>query len=302
MIEFALDGTIIAANENYLKIIEYEANDIIGQHHRIFVEPRYAASDQYLSFWAGLRGGKFQNAEYRRLTGSGRDIWLQASYNPILDAAGRPVRIMKIATDITDMVVAREENRRLAFVDGLTGIGNRRSFDEAIRDEMRRTGRTGAPLSLLMLDVDYFKLFNDHHGHQEGDTCLKAIADTIRRFARRPGDLAARYGGEEFAILLPQTPAAEALELADEVRKAVRKLDVMHCGLTPCGVTTVSIGCATSRVETAASEHASSDLIASADAALYKAKTAGRDCVRTDDISGPDTAVDDILSAYHAAR
>jgi diguanylate cyclase (GGDEF)-like protein len=157
----------------------------------------------------------------------------------------------------------------LAATDGLTALANRRYFDETLHREWRRAARTKAPLSLLMIDVDAFKAFNDRHGHWKGDEALKAIAQIVQENAHRPGDLAARYGGEEFAVVLPDTNAAGAFTVAEKIRLSIRKLDRGTGRSTP----TVSIGVAC--VTPLASENPA-DLVKSADAALYRAKANGR--------------------------
>jgi diguanylate cyclase (GGDEF)-like protein len=172
-----------------------------------------------------------------------------------------------------EIIALNERLSEIAAVDGLTGIANRRRFDEAMELEWRRALRQRAPLALLMLDVDYFKRYNDALGHPAGDTCLKAVAAATAAASRRAGELAARYGGEEFVVLLPGVTAEGALLVADELRERIRSLGILH----PHGadhVVTASIGVASvvpDQVETSAS------LLAAADGALYAAKEAGRD-------------------------
>ncbi len=177
-----------------------------------------------------------------------------------------------------DLLAAKEELTRLASTDALTGLHNRRRLDEALAEETRRAERSRAPLSLLLIDVDRFKAFNDHYGHLGGDECLQHIAATIRSFGRRPGDLVARYGGEELAVLLPETDARGALMVGEEIRKAIEALDLPHVGNETCGGrVTVSIG-----VATAASTQLSYKpevLIGGADQLLYEAKRTGRNKV-----------------------
>jgi diguanylate cyclase (GGDEF)-like protein len=166
----------------------------------------------------------------------------------------------------------REATRLTAFayLDQLTGIANRRAFDEALDREWRRATRTLRPLSLLIFDIDHFKAYNDTNGHPAGDEALRLVATEIARAARRPGDFAARYGGEEFALILAETPRDGAFAAAESVREAVRALEVVYNGV----LLTVSAGCAT--LVPADGDDASS-LIAFADDALYAAKAAGRD-------------------------
>jgi diguanylate cyclase (GGDEF)-like protein len=165
---------------------------------------------------------------------------------------------------------------QLATVDKLTGLANRHRFDEVLANECRRAARTAEPLSLLLLDVDHFKLFNDSYGHQAGDECLRALAAAIRFCCQRPADLCARYGGEELAVVLPNTGEAGALEVAAQLLCAIRELAIPHAGNQKCGgIVTASIG-----VTTASAEELAYDperLIQLADLHLYEAKRLGRD-------------------------
>ncbi len=163
-----------------------------------------------------------------------------------------------------------------AYADGLTGIANRRRFDHHLETELRRTRRGGAPLSLLMIDVDYFKAYNDRYGHQRGDTCLTRVAMAMGASIERPADLLARYGGEEFAVILPETDAEGARKVAERMRAAVSTLAIEHAGSGSVGHITISVGSVT-RVPTANSDAVG--LLAIADRALYQAKHAGRNCV-----------------------
>lgn len=169
-------------------------------------------------------------------------------------------------------------NRRLtelADTDGLTGLGNRRSFDRLLAQEWARAARNGEPLALLLLDIDHFKAYNDSQGHQAGDACLQRIADAIRDALRRPGDFAARYGGEELAIILPQTDHDNALHVARHLRNTIEQLGIEHRN-APSGIVTCSIGIA---VKNPGSDRDPQTLFAAADAAMYKAKDAGRNRV-----------------------
>jgi diguanylate cyclase (GGDEF)-like protein len=164
----------------------------------------------------------------------------------------------------------------LSHTDGLTGIANRRSFDRALLREWNRAQRVGAPLALIMLDVDLFKHFNDRYGHLAGDDCLKALARAMPPAARRAGDLVARYGGEEFVVLLPNTTAYDALEIAGLIRQEILALAMPHAE-TPAGIVTASLGVA-SLVPSV--HHQPEDLVRQADAALYLAKQSGRNCLQ----------------------
>ncbi|MDJ0635122.1 MAG: diguanylate cyclase [Xenococcaceae cyanobacterium MO_188.B29] len=167
-----------------------------------------------------------------------------------------------------------QQIEKLAVIDSLTGIANRRKFDRYLANEWRRLAREKAPLSLILCDIDYFKLYNDTYGHQAGDRCLRAIAQTISRAIKRPADLAARYGGEELAVILPNTNPEGAKKVAEKIHLEIQALQIPH-GNSPLNVyLTVSMG-----VAGYVPGHSSSPqtLIEAADLALYRAKKLGRD-------------------------
>lgn len=188
--------------------------------------------------------------------------------------------------EIRDVSNAIEREKRLldhaetlrarSYVDGLTGIANRRYFDVALERELRRAQRLDGQLSLLLVDIDSFKLYNDHFGHQQGDACLSTIAQALAAKLKRPADVAARYGGEEFAAILPDTGIEQAEVHANAIREHVMALALAHAPAAHWPMVTLSIGVA-SYARAGLSEPAA--LIAAADKALYAAKRGGRNCV-----------------------
>jgi diguanylate cyclase (GGDEF)-like protein len=168
---------------------------------------------------------------------------------------------------------ANRATRLQALRDGLTGLPNRRCFNETIEREFQRAARNGRPLSLIMVDVDLFKTFNDQYGHPAGDACLRAISAAVQGVLRRPGDMAARYGGEEFAILLPETDVAGAVQIVGDMQAAIRTLAIRH-EAGPLGVVTLSAGVASWCPGRLTATPAW--LVEAADAALYEAKALGR--------------------------
>lgn len=170
---------------------------------------------------------------------------------------------------------ANQELIRISSSDGLTGIANRRFFDEAISIEWRRARRHSNSLAMLMCDVDFFKRFNDTYGHIAGDDCLRKVASAIRKNTERPSDIVARYGGEEFAVVLPETSVGGALMVAEKIRNAIRELNIPHSE-SPSGRVTMSIGIAAAAP---GFDNPPDDLINAADKALYRAKHEGRDRV-----------------------
>ncbi|OXC77947.1 diguanylate cyclase domain-containing protein [Caballeronia sordidicola] len=163
--------------------------------------------------------------------------------------------------------------RANALLDGLTGVANRRKFDEDFHADWRQCLRDRVPLSLILLDIDYFKRYNDHYGHQAGDACLMAVATALSKTMRRPYDSIARYGGEEFACLLPKTDLVGAVKLAETMQRQVRALGIEHRGSQVGPVVTISLGVATA----VPSENLEAcDLLEAADKHLYHAKRTGR--------------------------
>lgn len=170
--------------------------------------------------------------------------------------------------------VKNAELSRLSTVDGLTGLANRRRFDELLDQECRRARREGKPLALIMTDVDFFKKYNDSYGHLGGDECLRRVAGILAQGARRPADLAARYGGEEFALVLPHTTREGAAVVAESLRAGVVGLNLLHASSSVAPHVTLSLGVAVADPQETELNPAS--LIERSDSALYEAKRAGR--------------------------
>jgi diguanylate cyclase (GGDEF)-like protein len=247
------------------------------------------AIQQVLASFSGSFFGRAANDEIQRLF-----VWREGSH-PLIVLVGRSTNVIfgqwrKEAMQIAGamgalvliacglmLVLAREMRKRaamedkmarLAMTDGLTGLGNRRHFDVIIEKEWQRALRARTPMSLLMIDADHFKAFNDTYGHQAGDLVLCGIAWSIARHGKRASDCAARYGGEEFALILPGLSLTEAIELGEKIRIEVGALE--RDGMT---TTTISVGAA-SLVPSA--QTTADDLIRNADGALYAAKAHGR--------------------------
>jgi diguanylate cyclase (GGDEF)-like protein len=198
-----------------------------------------------------------------------------------LPAAGRHCIIQ--VSDVS-VAVARErllrdqalELRSQTFSDGLTGIANRRHFDVAMEKEIRRAKRSGTPLSMLMIDIDCFKFYNDHYGHQQGDDTLIRVSGALAEMLQRPLDLIARYGGEEFAVILPEMSEIHGAQMAEAMRQKIVGLAIPHASTIVGECVTISIGMAT---RTAENNVEGPGLINAADRALYQAKRQGRNRV-----------------------
>ena len=221
-------------------------------------------------------------ADYRALTNNGDYVWIRDLVHVIRNQ-GVVESLVGFRFDITERKQAEEELARLnkelvslSFGDSLTGISNRRMFDQTLAKEWRRGQRSQQPLSLIMLDIDYFKQYNDQHGHQKGDDCLKTVSKVLSTISRRSSDLIARYGGDELVILLPETPADEACLLAQECLRIVSELKIPHGLSIASDVLTTSVGVSTF---IPSDDSNPSVLVEAADRLLYQAKENGRNRV-----------------------
>ena len=191
-----------------------------------------------------------------------------------VDFISKPVNPAVVRARVKSQITLKFQSdlmRRLVFLDGLTGVFNRRFFDQQLAAEVARAARAQSPLTLIMLDVDFFKRYNDRYGHQAGDDCLRQIAHTLKQSLRRPADLVARYGGEEFACILPDTPLTHAMQMAQELEHQVRQAAIAHNCSDAADIVTISLGVASQTGNSTAPA-----LLALADAQLYRAKNAGR--------------------------
>lgn len=204
------------------------------------------------------------------------------------DSAYQALRDLQNALEISNAQLeeSNRELQRLSSLDGLTGIANRRQFDKIMEQEWQRALRNCAELSLIMIDIDYFKLFNDSYGHQAGDDCLRSVALALARIVHRPSDIVARYGGEEFAVILPETDTEGALRVAEKMREAVTRLNVRHEDSKVADKVTLSIG--VSSMSPRGGDNPDI-LLAAADDALYRAKHAGRNRVELA-VDNPETS------------
>lgn len=224
----------------------------------------YADSEQVTALENGVHAANWCTMPRRR-----ERLYLAIDARPVFDAGGRLIAAVETLRDMTAQIILQHE----AIHDGLTSLLNRRAFDRYFPREWKRAAYEEKPLSLIMVDVDHFKRYNDTYGHQRGDECLRRVATALQE-ATRPGDLTIRYGGEEFTVLLPGTPSEAAAQVAERIRQRIAALALPHPS-NESGMVSVSMGVATTipRLEADAMT-----LLAAADAALYRAKHAGRNC------------------------
>ncbi|HVZ84090.1 MAG TPA: diguanylate cyclase [Terracidiphilus sp.] len=260
----------------------WDREDLLGHHGMDIIHPADKAKAEALiqEVRAGGSGGLLECRVQKK---DGEYIWVEANIRPVRDpVTGVVTGVLNMVRDVAKRKAAEQELRNayraleaLAVTDGLTHLANRRHFDQCLMNEWRRCLREQLPLSLLLIDVDLFKLYNDTYGHLRGDSCLKEVASATQEAVTRPNDLVARFGGEEFAVLLPNTSNEGALQVAEHVCASIRGRSIVHSG-NPPGYVTVSVGCAT--MVPAPARH-SAALIQKADDALYAAKRAGRNRV-----------------------
>jgi diguanylate cyclase (GGDEF)-like protein len=236
-------------------------------------------------------------------------IWVEVQYRYLPDDGG----LLAVMRDITARKQAEEmladanekleaANRilqALAHRDGLTGLMNRRRFDELLQEEFDRARRQSLPLALLLFDVDHFKAYNDRYGHLAGDECLRRISRAIEGALQRPGDHVGRYGGEEFVVILPATDQRGCMLVADQLREIVSAMRLEHLG-SNLGIVTISVG-GSAMVPCHAGDR-STELIEAADRALYQAKMAGRNCTATWPLPGSGPLADLETAAVASAQ
>ena len=277
-----LDGRRTYISPGIKAVSGWDPEDLEGKSMRGIIHPADVA-DVEMAMRALVAGSPGGTLEYRVRKRDGSYFWAEANLRVYRDAATNlPIGYLNIVRDVSDrkqnqehLQAAYRAMETLVVVDSLTGIANRRRFDEALATEWRRNLRMGGILSLLMIDADHFKHYNDAYGHVRGDSCLKQIAEAALDIVARPADLVARYGGEEFAVILPGTDAEGAKAVAEDICEAVRRRRLPHA-TNPPGIVTVSIGCATVQPGRGKSAQA---LVETADKALYLAKSQGRNRV-----------------------
>jgi diguanylate cyclase (GGDEF)-like protein/PAS domain S-box-containing protein len=271
-----LDEQVQYASPSSVRIVGWRPDQLVGMPALAGVNPEDLPRVEKLV--ATLKRGETEEARitYRTRHREKSEIWVESTLRITRKADGEIDGIVAISRDMTQQKHMEGRLEILAIEDGLTGLANRRRFDERLEEEWARAYRERTSLGLLMIDLDHFKTYNDEYGHRAGDECLRAVARIMAAEAHRTMDVVARYGGEEFAMLLPNTDAAGCARIGERIRCAIREAGIPHALNLPSGLVTASVGGAISQP---ASERSatSASLVEAADRALYAAKDGGRD-------------------------
>jgi diguanylate cyclase (GGDEF)-like protein/PAS domain S-box-containing protein len=282
MIDVRHKGTILYMNPAGIQMLEAASQEqVIGKPVLDFIHPNdwnTIKQQEQENLEIGMLSQKTEE-KFVTLQGKNIDVEVKATRIPY---DGKNA-ILAISRDITkqkrverNLLKANEQLTEIATVDGLTGVANRRRMDDFLKSEWSRSIRNSTLLSFIMLDIDFFKNYNDSHGHLIGDECLIAVAGSIRKGLSRPSDFLARYGGEEFAVILPETHLEGAIHVAERIRKQVEALAIPHSKSKIAKIITVSVGVSTMMGNIFKE---ATSLINSADKALYASKRSGRNQV-----------------------
>ena len=244
-----LDGVHDYVSPAFAAMTGWRADEVVGRRSTDIMHPEDGSA--FTATLARLKGGQESAvAEFRYRRQDGSHFWAEGRFKLARSAGGRELQVVGNIRDITDrkaleqqLLDAITQLRALSATDGLTGLANRRHFDEVLCREWGRATREGQPVALVLMDADCFKGYNDQLGHPAGDAVLRAIAEACQVNIRRPADLAARYGGEEFALILPGTDRMGAALVAEQIRHSIQVQEIPHPG-TPWGTVSVSIGVA----------------------------------------------------------
>lgn len=269
-------GNVVYISPAVERLLGYKPEDLLGRHilFTVIEEDRQAIIDAA----AGLVAGETEEirTQARRRRADGSIVWIESVSRAAPEGGGCLILVLR---DITERKHLEEELAKFAMQDGLTGLANRRCFDQTLEREWRRTVSEKSEMTLLLVDIDHFKKFNDGYGHQVGDDCLRSVATAIQSHMRSPADLACRYGGEEVAVILGSTGAATALHIAQRLCASIEALAIPHAQGSIEPFLTVSIGAATALARDGGTIQMPHGLLQAADHALYRAKSEGRNRV-----------------------
>ncbi|MCW8444527.1 diguanylate cyclase [Fluoribacter gormanii] len=271
--------TIIYANPQIIKLTGYSKEELYGKKTDIFhnnMTPRSVLTD----LWKKIQSGISWTGEllYHRKNGS--TFWQSWSIAPVFNTLGEIQHFVGVGEDISEKKKLQVLLQEMSYLDGLTAIANRRRFDDFLKQEWKRALRYSKPIAIIMMDIDFFKRYNDSLGHLAGDDALKFVAQALKKRVTRSTDLLARYGGEEFTCILPDTQMEGAIKFAESLRQAVRNLELPHPDSDASRFVTISVGVAACIPK----EDNPTRLLDLADDAMYRAKTLGRNRVEFIDL------------------
>ena len=266
-----IKGTILSVSEAFCDISGYSRKELIGQNHNI-VRHIEMPSEIYKDLWKTITSAKIWNGELLNRKKDGTKYWVDTTITPQFDNTGKLYRFIAIRQDITD----KKTIEILSITDSLTNLYNRRYFNTTIEKEILRAKREGKYLGFLMMDIDYFKLYNDTYGHQKGDAVLEEIGNVLGKYTKRASDFAFRLGGEEFGILFSGLNESDSIKFAQTVLKAIEDLKIQHDKNAVSKYVTASAGLIIRKSEMLLNSEKTYLL---ADELLYKAKESGRNRV-----------------------
>lgn len=273
-----LDERLRYVSPSSVRIVGWRPNQLIGTPALAGINPEDLPEVQAIV--DAIKRGEKEEARltYRNAHRQNGEVWLESTMRVTRKGNGIVDGVVAISRDITEQKRLETRLETLAIEDSLTGLANRRRFDERLKEEWARAYRDRSSLALLMIDVDHFKAYNDEYGHPAGDACLRLVAKIIAAETQRAGDLAARYGGEEFAVLLLNIDTAGCARIGERIRSAIHGAGLVHSTNLAAECVTASVGGATCRPALERTAGVAS-LVEAADRALYAAKDAGRDCL-----------------------
>jgi diguanylate cyclase (GGDEF)-like protein/PAS domain S-box-containing protein len=289
VLEVGADRLTTYVSPSCTRLLGWLPEDLIGRGPDALILPEYlpAIAQDIAAFEKGERDEGTLVVQLRKKDGGA--LWVEGKARIVrTDEQGAAGEIVVVFRDISERKALEERLAKAATTDALTGLFNRRAFDETLDREWARAVETGGQVSLLLIDVDRFKGFNDTYGHQAGDDCLRVVARIARKALKHYGCEAARYGGEEFAAVLPDTDLSAAIEIAERIRRAVWDAALPHLKNPEIGRITVSIGVATALSRAGGTIRMPEGLLLAADGALYKAKHKGRNRVEGTLLLAPD--------------
>ena len=283
------DGVVMIWNRACEKLTGLSAEEVVGtkDHWRAFYSRErmcladiliQGRTDELAELYAvhahpSIHGSGYKVENWCIMPRTRFRLYLTADAGPIYNEHGQLIAVVQTMRDSTDYKKAQAALEELSITDELTGLHNRRFFNEQLNLEWSRGIRSNEPLALILLDIDYFKQFNDTYGHMAGDDCLKSVARVLQHSLLRNSDITTRYGGEEFCLLLPNTDIEGAFKVTERIRSAMERLEIPHKASSASALVTLSDGIA---CLTPSSVGNPSELVALADEALYKAKALGR--------------------------